>query len=112
MRTLTLAVLASGILTACSSLTQPPKVIHFICDNNSEISVEFGVDTALVTREDGKGFVLPQRISGSGFWYSSGRYDLRGKGNEVTWTDDTKPPRLCTAKPATEEPQKPRRPAV
>ena len=100
MRTIALAVLAGGILAACSSWTAGPKVVHFTCDDNSEITVEFGVDAATVRREDGKAFVLPQRMSGSGFWYSSGRNELRGKGNEVTWVDDTKPQRLCTAEAA------------
>src|SRR5690606_8183939 len=63
MRTIALAVLAGGILAACSSWTAGPKVVHFTCDDNSEITVEFGVDAATVRREDGKAFVLPQRMS-------------------------------------------------
>lgn len=98
MRKFILPLFAGAVLAGCSSMSQGVRQVQFACDDNSEITVEFGVETATVRREDGKAFVLPQEMAASGFWYSSGRYDLRGKGDEVTWTDDTRRPRLCTVK--------------
>ena len=98
MRKILLPLLTGTLLAACSSTGQNDRLVQFICDDNSEITVDFGIETATVRREDGKAFVLPQEITASGFWYQSGRYDLRGKGDEATWTDDTNRPRLCKVK--------------
>lgn len=98
MRKILLPILAGAVLASCSSTGENTRQIQFICDDNSEITVDFGIETATVRRDDGKAFVLPQEISASGFWYQSGRYELRGKGDQATWTDDTRRPRLCTAK--------------
>lgn len=90
-----LAVLA--LLTACSSFTQPREQISFVCDDRSTLVVEFDRETARVTREDGKSFVLPQAAadSDSGFVYSTGRLDLRGTTREIVWTHDTRRPVTC-----------------
>lgn len=98
MRKLLITALAGTLLAACSSTNQDSRRVQFICDDNSEITVDFDIASATVRRADGKGFVLPQEIAASGFWYRSGRYELRGKGNDVTWSEDARRPRQCTVK--------------
>lgn len=91
-----LAVFA--LLTACSSLVQPREQISFVCDDRSTLIVEFDHETARITREDGKSFVLPQVPASSGLVYSTGRLDLRGTKEEIVWTHDTQRPATCRAK--------------
>jgi len=86
-----------ALLAACSSLTQPREQISFVCDDRSTLIVEFDRETARITREDGKSFVLPQVSVDSGFAYSTGRLDLRGTMDEIVWTHDTRRPATCRA---------------
>jgi membrane-bound inhibitor of C-type lysozyme len=90
-----LAVIA--LLAACSSFNQPREQITFVCDDRSTLVVEFDLETARITREDGKSFVLPQVPADSGFVYSTGRLDLRGTTQEIVWTHDTRRPATCRA---------------
>lgn len=88
------------LLTGCSSFTQPREQIQFVCDDRSTLTVEFDRETARITREDGKSFVLPQVHADSGFVYSTGRLDLRGTTEEIVWTHDTQRPATCRARTA------------
>lgn len=90
-----LAVMA--LVAACSSFNQPREQLSFVCDDSSTLVVEFDRETARITREDGKSFVLPQVAADSGFIYSTGRLDLRGTPQEIVWTHDTRRPATCRA---------------
>ena len=88
---------AVALLAGCSSFTEPREQIQFVCDDRSKLIVEFDRETARITREDGKSFVLPQVPASSGFVYSTGRLELRGNAEEVVWTHDVQRPATCRA---------------
>jgi membrane-bound inhibitor of C-type lysozyme len=88
-------------LVAAGSIAQPsfaadPKA-RYSCEDGSHFSVRFHRGVAFVTLSDGMKLKLPQRVAGSGIWYSSGLYDLRGKGREAMWTVGRKAPVNCTS---------------
>lgn len=90
-----------GALFAAASLAQSSfaadPTARYSCEDGSHFSVRFHDGVAFVTLSDGKKLSLPQRIAGSGIWYSSGRYGLRGKGRDATWTVGRKVPVNCVA---------------
>src|SRR5690606_31851865 len=88
---------AMAVLAGCSAFSEPREQIQFVCDDSSKLVVEFDRETARITREDGKSFVLPQVSADSGFIYSTGRLDLRGTTEEIVWTHDTRRPATCRA---------------
>ena len=88
----------AGVLAGCGALSAPTPRIEYTCDDGALLVLEPGTDTARVTREDGKSFVLPRQPVRSGFSFSSGRYDLTGNEREAVWTSDTQRPARCTAK--------------
>ena len=57
--------------------------IRYSCDNGTALIVAFSEAAAEITLPDGVKATLPQQVSASGFWYSNGRYELRGKGEEA-----------------------------
>jgi membrane-bound inhibitor of C-type lysozyme len=67
------------------------------CEDGSHFFVRFSGETAFVTLRDGTTLSLPQQRAASGIWYSSGRYDLRGKGRQATWTVGRRVPVSCVA---------------
>lgn len=100
-------LLAAAALSGCAGLTQPAKApISYRCDNGSILTVAYSNDTALLRREDGKAFVLPQQIASSGFIYSTGRLDLRGDDEQIVWTADASRPLTCTRMAAQDVPAK------
>lgn len=93
-----LALSATAVLAGCSVFTQPAAKTEFTCDDGTRLTVEFGRDIAAVEREDGKSFVLSQEETSTGYWYTSGRYELRGNGKEATWSADARRTAKCQAK--------------
>jgi membrane-bound inhibitor of C-type lysozyme len=89
----------AGALLAAASLVQPVSAADphatYRCEDSSHFFVRFSGDRADVTLSDGTKLSLPQQRAASGTWYSSGRYDLRGKGREATWTVGRKVPVKC-----------------
>lgn len=69
----------------------------FNCSDGSVLNVRFENSQALVTTGGGNRLVLPQQVAGSGYWYSSGEHELRGKGGEATWTAGQRSPVQCKA---------------
>jgi len=61
----------------------------FDCDGDLTLNVVFDNDadpeTAIVTIEGEEPITLPIAMSGSGYYYTNGRYGLRGKGDEAMW---------------------------
>jgi membrane-bound inhibitor of C-type lysozyme len=88
-------VFAAGCFTQ-PSFGADPKV-GYSCEDGSHFSVRFHRGVAGVTLSDGKKLKLPQRVAGSGIWYSTGVYGLRGKGCEAMWTVGRKAPVNCTS---------------
>jgi membrane-bound inhibitor of C-type lysozyme len=90
-----------GMLLAAASFLQPAFAVDphatYRCEDGSHFFVRFSGDAADVTLSDGTKLSLPQQRAASGIWYSSGRYDLRGKGREATWTVGRKVPVKCVS---------------
>ena len=91
-----LATLLGAASFAQPSFAADPRA-SYSCEDGSHFSVRFHAEMALVTLSNGKKASLPQRLAGSGIWYSSGHYDLRGKGREAMWTVGGKAPVKCVA---------------
>lgn len=94
-----LAFLSLSLVAACSNDQTPPgdggpvqtapdgeRAARFACADGSTLIVRFENNQAQVTTSSGNDLVLPEQPSGSGFWYSSGQHELRGKGDEATWS--------------------------
>ncbi len=96
MRRHFLAGLASLILFhLASTLSAQAADIRYACDNGTVLTVAFSEAAANVTLPDGAKVSLPQQVSGSGFWYSNGRYELRGKGDEAQFAIGRMAPANC-----------------
>jgi membrane-bound inhibitor of C-type lysozyme len=101
---MTLKILPPGLLVAvalsgCGTAASKIPAAFFTCADGSHFSASFPEGKALVTLPDHQTVTLPQRRSGSGYWYSSGRYELRGKGKEATWTVGRRTPTSCQSQP-------------
>jgi membrane-bound inhibitor of C-type lysozyme len=90
-----------GTLLAAASFVQPVFAADphatYRCEDGSHFFVRFSGDAAEVTLSNGTKLSLPQQRAASGIWYSSGRYDLRGKGREAIWTVGRKVPVKCVS---------------
>ena len=87
-----------SLLVACT--TSPPPIAPYVyaCEDGSVLTVRFVPDAAYVTAVGGQELYLPQFASGSGFWYGTAQYELRGKGDEVTWTVARRVPTSCSVR--------------
>ncbi|SFL32719.1 MliC family protein [Methylobacterium pseudosasicola] len=78
---------------------QPHRVV-FSCPRDQTLSVAFvtvgQAEQAVVQPPSGPSVTLPIKPSGSGFRYADETHELRGKGQEVIWTDASKRPIVCT----------------
>jgi heat shock protein HslJ len=63
------------------------------CDGVA-LTVVYEGDGAAVTWSGGHD-ELERRATDNGFWYSSGNNTLRGRGGNLTWTQEGRSPRLC-----------------
>ncbi|MCJ2094505.1 MliC family protein [Methylobacterium sp. J-072] len=78
---------------------QAHKVV-FSCPKDQTLTVAFvtagQAEQAVVQPPSGSAVTLPIQPSGSGFRYADETHELRGKGQEVIWTDASKRPIVCT----------------
>ncbi|MBN8747685.1 Membrane-bound lysozyme-inhibitor of c-type lysozyme [Xylophilus ampelinus] len=94
---------ASALSAAAPLATAAPaKAITavYACDDGSTLRVRFAGNIARVTlpgRPRMQVDLLQQR-SGSGFIYATPRYELRGKGDDGTWTVGSRAPLHCSVK--------------
>lgn len=90
------AVLA---LAATAAVVLPGETraadIKYACDDGTALTVAFSEAKAEVTIPDGSKISLPQQQAASGFWYSDGRYELRGKGEELQFAIGRMAPVTC-----------------
>jgi membrane-bound inhibitor of C-type lysozyme len=88
------------ILAGCSSDApqRPLPSAYYGCDDGSGLFVVFEPNAAKVKLESGTTVTLPQQRAASGMWYRSPAYDLRGKGDEATWTATGLAPTQCAVK--------------
>lgn len=110
-------VLATCLPAACTPEAAPTADAHpfippvtFVCGPDGgagagtqgalRLVVAFKDEHAEVTLPDGAVLTLPQQRAASGFWYATPRHELRGKGQEATWTVGRAAPLACRAEPA------------
>ena len=95
-----LAGLWLGVMAGAASAAQaadPPPVVY-ACSDGSTLRVTFVEGAAQVTPADGTLLRLPQQRVASGMWYATARHELRGKGDEATWTVARQAPVNCRVK--------------
>lgn len=88
------AVVLQVILTAVASSNASAEVrtIVFAYLDGARLDVTFEADPsspAVVRRSSDAPLTLPAQLTGSGFRYGDGAYELRGKRQGITWTDRT-----------------------
>jgi|GEM_PF-3166871 len=86
------------LMTACASDdTERAPTAAYRCDNGTKFTVRFDANSALVQWSDGRRATLPQQKAASGMWYAGKGYELRGKGDDATWTEPQAAPTECKA---------------
>ncbi len=97
------ALVATFLLCSCSSFSQTKvdRNVTFSCINGETVSVRFlpDEDIAILSR-NGTDLTLPEQRTGSGFIYSTGRYTIHGKGDDLTIEIGRMAPIQCRAKSA------------
>ncbi len=88
------------VTTACATKAVSPSPVEYECSRGSMISADFSTDGKYVNISTGdiENLQLPAMPSASGFTYSNGRYELRGKGKEATWSIGRMAAEDCIAK--------------
>jgi membrane-bound inhibitor of C-type lysozyme len=91
---------AQTLSRAIETETGSTRRVLFACPKNTLLTVEFVTSDpakpAIVRPPGGAEITLPPQPSGSGFRYADETHELLGKGREVTWTEGSAPPVVCT----------------
>jgi len=104
MRKLFLSLAAAGLAlgglipaTAADAAKKPIKA-KYTCNRGQSLKVVFQGNKATVTPKwGGKTVTLPQGMSADGFYYVKGKYELRGRGDDATWSTGFSKPFTCHA---------------
>jgi membrane-bound inhibitor of C-type lysozyme len=90
-------LLSAGLLAlgACATTGEPVRTVSYHCDRGPALTIEYKGDTARIISADGRGVIMPQRETGSGFLYQSATHSIRGKGDELTYTIGRMAPMNC-----------------
>ena len=85
-----LAGMGFGLFPASAGGPSSPITVPYRCDDGTEFIAVFDRTTeqATVSFAGMPPMTLPQAVSGSGFRYSDGRHELRGKGDDALWIVD------------------------
>ncbi|QLQ13505.1 MAG: MliC family protein [Brevundimonas sp.] len=80
------------------ALTRTIQAVY-ICENAQQLTVDFDNprQMATVRTSEGLAFDLYQQRAADGIWYRAEGRDLRGRGNEATWTVEGHPATRCRA---------------
>ena len=104
--TLTIATLSSAALapaTAAATAALDETIeATYTCTGGQTLEVSFSDGKATVTPKGGEPVILPIAMTADGFQYSDATHNLRGRGDDATWTVGSAEPLSCTAAPATE----------
>ena len=83
--------------TAAADAAKKPIKAKYYCNKGQTLRVVFQGKTATVTPRGGKAVTLKQGMAADGFYYSKGKYSLRGRGNKATWTAGYAKPLKCNS---------------
>lgn len=89
-----------GIAAPPASAPAPDRVT-FDCDGGTSLTALFDDETGKVTITPAAGadIVLPVEVTGAGYAYANGKYQLRGMGEDAIWTETGKAALTCKARP-------------
>lgn len=93
------AFVAVCALAACQTpcpATSEPVTMQFECEDDSNLTVTFTPEQAVVVQEGYTTLALPARVAGAGYRYASGGAELRGRPNESRWTRPGAAETLCS----------------
>lgn len=114
MTKLLLVIIASSFLLGCaatrSHITTDKKIqktstknVKYTCNRNTTLSVNFTSTSnesdkkiAIINGFGKQAIILPNKAVASGFLYSNGKYALRGKEEQATWTVGRMVPFQCS----------------
>lgn len=85
---------------ASTSASAEVRTVVFACRGGARLEVTFAADPsgpAVVRHSSDAPVTLPAQPTGSGFRYGDGAHELRGKGQDITWTDRTGRSLTCSA---------------
>jgi membrane-bound inhibitor of C-type lysozyme len=85
-----------GLASAAEAKSKPIKATYY-CNKGQKLKVVFQGNKATVTPKGGKTVTLPQGMAADGFFYVKGKYSLRGRGDNATWSAGFSKPLNCTA---------------
>jgi membrane-bound inhibitor of C-type lysozyme len=112
-----LVIVISGFLLSCAEIPShitTNKVaryaqqtntenVKYTCNRNIELSVTFTAPNsendkkiAMINSFGKEAIILPNVAVASGFLYSNGKYSLRGKGKQASWTVGRMTPYRCS----------------
>lgn len=94
---LVLGLVSLGLGACATAAPGGDRRVTYACDRGPGLTVVYTEGAARIEGADGQAIVLPQRPSGSGFWYETPTHSLRGKGDEVTYTVGRMVPMTCKA---------------
>ena len=71
----------------------------YLCNNSERLSVDFDNprQMATVRNSSGEAVDLFQERAADGLWYRASGAELRGRGDNATWTGDGRDPTQCRA---------------
>lgn len=94
---LCLALLLAACNTPCPPAPAAVPPAHFVCEDGSRLTVTFArqPDVAHVAQDGYATLTLPIAVSGSGYRYAGAGAELRGRGQEATWTRPGAAETLC-----------------
>lgn len=69
----------------------------FLCENGERLTADFDNprNMATIRNSTGEAVDLAEQPAASGIWYKSSQAELRGKGDNVTWTVEGRQPTEC-----------------
>ena len=75
----------------------PLQPVVYACETGDKLTVNFTEGAATVVDSHGRTFHLTQQVTGSGIDYQGAGQELRGKGEEATWSEPGGASVLCSA---------------
>ncbi len=93
------ALALAACQTPCPAPDSEPVIATYNCADGSDLMVTFTPNTARVQQEGYVTLDLPARSTGSGYRYSEGGTELRGRRSETRWTRPGAAETVCRAVP-------------
>ena len=93
------ALVLNGLaFAAAADARAKPITAKYYCNKGKSLKVVFQGSKATVTPKGGKPVTLYQGMAADGFQYNKGKYTLRGRGDDATWSAGWSKPLHCHAR--------------